>query len=202
MTDFASMIQPVSFQKVRLLVFISCSLSLVLYLLFFISCSLYLVLYLLFFISCSLYLVLYLLFFISCSLSLVLYLLFFVSCSLSLVLYLLFFISCSLSLVLYLLFFISCSLSLVLYLFAFPFVGVWPVISHSSVPLLYLLFSIAPCCWPFLHFSSFSAFLRFIFRQSSHLSCLYLVLIIGNRCFNNYELIARTDLLAHSFSLY
>ena len=35
----------------------------------------------------------------------------------------------------------------------------------------FVIFSIAPHCWPFPHFSSSSAFLRSLFKQSSHLSC-------------------------------
>ena len=33
----------------------------------------------------------------------------------------------------------------------FPFVGVRPVICDCDVRLLFFIFSIAPCCWPFLY---------------------------------------------------
>ena len=53
----------------------------------------------------------------------------------------------------------------------FPFVELKLVNHLSAVQLLSLFFSVAPCCWHFLHFYSYSAFHRSLFTQSSHLSC-------------------------------
>ena len=56
----------------------------------------------------------------------------------------------------------------------FLFVGVRPVIRHSTVRLLSLFFYTALCCWPLLcAFLAPLPFLRSVFKHSSHLRSVF-----------------------------